>query len=272
MEDVRASGGKASSGSFGRAALVAVCLMLWATAAQAAVKTKAFEYAAGGTTLVGYLAWDDARAGKRPGVLVVHEWWGHNEHARKQAERLAQAGYVGLALDMYGKGKVASHPADAKAFMAEATKEPGTLDARFNAALDVLKKDEHVDSARVGAIGYCFGGRIVLDQAQRGAALAVVASFHGAIPGPVEKPDFKGKVLIFNGAADPMIPADAVAAFVKALAAAHADFAFANLPGAKHAFTNPAADKAGVEGLGYNAAADERSWQMLLAQLALVFP
>lgn len=249
-----------------------VALVALAAPAFGAVKTKPFEYKAGETTLVGYLAWDDAATGKRPGVLVVHEWWGHNEHARKQAERLAEAGYVGMALDMYGKGKVTQHPADAQKFAQESTKDPAVVQARFDAAVAALKKGEHVDADRIGAIGHCFGGRIVLDMAQRGADLDIAASFHGAIPAPVEKPAFRGKVAIFNGAADPMIPADAVAAYVKSLATAHADFLFTNLPGAKHAFTNPAADKAGVEGLGYNAAADENSWKAFLAQLKLAFP
>jgi dienelactone hydrolase len=242
------------------AALAVVLACLFATPAAAAIKSRVIEYTQAGTTLVGYVAWDDATAAKRPGVVVVHEWWGHNEHARAQAERLAAAGFVGIALDMYGKGKVAQHPADAKTFMAEATKDPAVLQARFDAALASLKAEPLVDPARIGAIGYCFGGRIVLDMAQRGAPLFVAGSFHGAIPDPVEKPAFKGRVLVFNGAADPMIPAAAVSKYVGALAASGADFQFFNLPGAKHAFTNPNADKAGVEGLGYSKSADEASW------------
>lgn len=257
--------------SIGSLALLAL-LTTGLAPAHAAVKTRDFEYTQGETTLVGHLAWDDEVKARRPGILVVHEWWGLNEHARKQADRLAQAGYVGLALDMYGKGKVTQHPADAQNFMKDATKDPAVVQARFNAALELLKKDEHVDAEKLGAIGYCFGGRVVLDMAQRGADLDVTASFHGAIPPPADKPDFKGKVLLFNGAADLMIPAEAVGAFVKMLAAAHVDFVFANLPGAKHAFTNPAADKTGVEGLAYNAAADETSWKSLMTQLKLVFP
>ncbi len=244
---------------------------LLASPALAAIKSRTFEYKAGETVLQGYIAWDDAIAGKRPGVLVVHEWWGHNEHARKQADRLAQAGYVGLALDMYGKGKVTTHPADAQKFAQEATKDAAVVAARFNAALDVLKTDEHVDATHVGAIGYCFGGRIVLDMAQHGADLAIAASFHGAVPPAAEAPTFKGRVVMFNGAADPMVPPDAVAAYVKGLATAHADFSLVNLPGAKHAFTNPAADKAGVDGLAYNAHADERSWGLLVEALKDTF-
>src|SRR6185369_11606332 len=123
----------------------------------------------------------------RPGVLVVHEWWGHNEHAREQAKRLAKAGYVGFALDMYGKGKVATHPEDAKAFMAEATKDPETVKARFDAARALLAEQPQVDGKKVAAIGYCFGGNVVLRMAEAGEDLAAVGTFHGALPPPPEK-------------------------------------------------------------------------------------
>src|SRR5439155_3881752 len=113
------------------------------------VKTREIEYRQDGTVLQGFVAWDDAARGKRPGVLVVHEWWGHNEHARNQARRLAEAGYVGFALDMFGKGKVTTHPQEAQAFVSEVTKDPAVLAARFNAALEQLKRDPHVDPRRI---------------------------------------------------------------------------------------------------------------------------
>jgi len=125
---------------------------------RADIKTREIEYRVGETVLQGFIAWDDAAPGKRPGVLVVHEWWGHNQHARNQARRLAEAGYVGFALDMYGKGKTTTHPQDAQAFATEATKDPAVEAARFNAAMAELKRDPHVDSTRLAAIGYCFGG------------------------------------------------------------------------------------------------------------------
>src|SRR6266850_4066867 len=137
-------------------------LLAMTSAASAAVRTKEVDYRQGSTVLQGFFAWDDAAKGKRPGVLVVHEWWGHNEHARNQAKRLAEAGYVGFALDMYGKGKLAAHPQDAQAFMAEATKDPAVVTDRFNAALAELKRDPHVDKEKIAAIGYCFGGGVVL--------------------------------------------------------------------------------------------------------------
>src|SRR5256884_5166982 len=145
------------------------------------VKTRELEYRQGAKVQQGFVAWDDAARGRRPGVLVVHEWWGHNEHARNQARRLAEPGYVGFALDMYGKGKVTTHPQDAQAFASEATKDPEVLAARFNAALEQLKRDPHVDTTRIAAIGYCFGGAVVLDMARAGAPLAAALTFHGAL-------------------------------------------------------------------------------------------
>src|SRR5262245_8458128 len=134
----------------------------------AAVKTEELEYVQGGIEMMGHLAWDDSVKGKRPGVLIVHEWWGHNAHADRQAERLARAGYVAFALDMFGEGKVTTHPEEAQAFVAEATKDPEVMAARFEAARQQLIQDPHVDSTRIAAIGYCFGGSVVLGMARSG--------------------------------------------------------------------------------------------------------
>jgi len=256
-----------------RSAAMVIALVGSASAASAEVKTKVVDYTVGGTALQGFIAWDDASAGKRPGVLVVHEWWGHNEHARNAARRLAEAGYVGFALDMYGKGKVATHPDDAMKFMTEATKDPAAVDARFNAALAELKKDPHVDPERVGAIGYCFGGTIVLIQARQGADLDVVASFHGGLGSmaPVKPGAVKARVLVYTGAADPMIPAEQVEAFRKDMAAAGAKVDIVTYPGAKHGFTNPAAGSFGMDALAYDAAADKASWAAMLKAFKEVF-
>jgi dienelactone hydrolase len=249
-------------------------LLLAAATARAEVKTQEIEYKQGDTVLKGFLAWDGAAKGKRPGVLVVHEWWGHNQHARNQALRLAKAGYVGFAIDMYGKGKLATHPKDAEAFMTEATKDPAVVVARFNAALDLLKKQPQVDPAKVGAIGYCFGGGVVLAMARSGADLAAVATFHGALaPHGVtaEKGKVKARILVQTGAADPMITKDQVDAFQKEMADAGAKLEVVTYPNAKHSFTNPDADKTGVDGLAYNQEADEKSWAKLLTFLKDVF-
>jgi len=183
-----------------------------ATAAGAEVKTRVVDYKQGDTELQGMIAWDDAVTGARPGVLVVHEWWGHNEHARNAARKLAAAGYVAFALDMYGKGKVATHPDDAMKFMTEATKDPAVIAARFDAALAELKKDPHVDGTRIGAIGYCFGGGVVLNMARQGADLKAVASFHGNLTAikPAEPGMVKAKIKVYHGADDKFIPAEAI--------------------------------------------------------------
>jgi len=217
--------------------------------------------------LKGFLAWDDAVPGQRPGVLVVHEWWGHDEHARNQARRLAEAGYVGFALDMYGGGKLATHPEDAQKFMAEATKDPAVALARFNLALGLLKSDSHVDPTRIAAIGYCFGGAVVLNMARADHPdLDAVVSFHGVLASetPAKKGAFHARVLALAGADDSMVPPAAVDAFRKEMDAAGATYAVVTFPGAKHSFTNPKAETHGMDALAYNAEADKRSWAAML--------
>jgi dienelactone hydrolase len=246
--------------------LAAMFMAALAATSHAAVKSKVVEYEAGGQSMQGYLAWDDAAKGKRPGVIVVHEWWGHNAHARHAADKLASAGYVAFALDMFGKGKVTTHPDSAQAFVAAAMQDAEAIPTRFDAALAQLKADPHVDGARIGAIGYCFGGAVVLGMARAGENLKAVGTFHGALATqhPAEPGKVKAKLLIQTGADDPMVNATAVAAFQKEMTAAGANYRVITYPGAKHSFTNPDADKAGVPGLAYNAAADQKSWAELL--------
>lgn len=230
------------------------------------VETREVEYRQGETVLKGLVAWDAAAAGRRPGVLVVHEWWGHSEHERNQARRLAAAGYVALAVDMYGDGKTAAHPQEAQAFVVDATKDPAVVAARFNAALATLLEDPHVDPERIGAIGYCFGGMVVLSMARAGADLDAVVSFHGALPsGPVDSGKVKAHVLVATGAADPFVPAAAVESFRKEMEAAGAAVHVVSYLNAKHAFTNPAAGDRGMEQLAYDAPADTASWQAMRA-------
>lgn len=255
-------------------AAIGAALVVSSGSALAAVKTQALEYKDGQTTLQGFLAYDDAAKGKRPGVLIVHEWWGHNEHARNQAVRLAKAGYVGFALDMYGKGKVATHPDDAKKFMEEATKNPALIGSRFNAALATLKKQPQVDPDKVAAIGYCFGGAVVLGMARAGADLDAVATFHGALDAhgsPAQKGKVKARILVQTGGADEMIPKAQVDAFEKEMKAAGADVRVITYPKAKHSFTNPDASKAGMPSLAYDAEVDKKSWAELQSFLKKVF-
>jgi dienelactone hydrolase len=174
---------------------------------------------------------------------------------------------VGFALDMYGDGKVATHPQDAQAFAAEATKDPAVVAARFNAAREQLVSDPHVDPKRIGAIGYCFGGGVVLGMARSGADLGAVATFHGALgtDHPAEAGKVHAPILVMTGTDDPFVPPDQVAAFEQEMKAAGATFRIIRYPGAKHAFTNPDAAKYGMEQLAYNADADKKSWAAMVS-------
>ncbi len=249
-----------------RTAVAVFAWMALSGAARAEVKTQEIDYQAGTTPLRGFLAYDDASQGKRPGVLVIHEWWGLNQYARDQAVRLARAGYVAFAADMYGNGKVAQHPQDAQAFVQEATKDPEALAARFDAAMAQLKAQSRVDPSRIAAIGYCFGGNVALSMARAGKPLAAVATFHGSVPppAPVKKGSVKARILIQTGGADPMVPAQKVEAFAKQLRADGAKVEVVVYPGAKHSFTVPEADQAGVEGLQYDPTAAKESWAKML--------
>ena len=246
------------------------------SATDAAVITKEIDYQADDTTLKGYLAYDDTIKGQRPGVLVVHEWWGLNDYVRKRARMLAKLGYTAFALDMYGDGKQAQHPDDAKKFSSEVRKNLPMEKARFTAALDVLRRNNSVDPQRIAAIGYCFGGGVALEMARRGVDLAGVASFHGmlATATPARKGDVKAKILVMTGADDPFVPAEQVAQFKQEMDAAHAEYQVIAYPGAKHGFTNPGADNYGQKfnlPLAYNKAADQASWQELEGFLQQIF-
>ena len=226
---------------------------------------KEIDYTAGGVTLKGYLAYDEGVKGKRPGVLVVHEWWGQNEYVRKRARMLAELGYTALALDMYGEGKMASHPDEAGKFSSEVMKNFPVAKERFLAALDLLKEQPTVDPGRIAAIGYCFGGGVVLNMARHGVDLKGVASFHGslAVVTPDKPTPIKAAVRVYNGADDKFIPAEAVEALKKEMADQKVDFKFVNYPGAVHSFTNPDATETGKKfnmPIAYNAAADKASW------------
>ena len=245
-----------------------VLLFAFAAAVQAKVVTKEINYTADGLNLKGYLAYDDALKQKRPGILVVHEWWGQNDYVRKRARMLAELGYVALALDMYGEGKQASHPEDASKFSSAVMKNLDIAEQRFMAGLTLLKQQSQTDKQKVAAIGYCFGGGLVLAMARRGVDLDGVASFHGSLGAgaPAAPGQVKAKVLVLNGADDPMVKPEQIAAFKKEMAAAGVDYEFVNYPGAKHSFTNPGATANGKKfqlPLEYNAAVDKESWQKL---------
>ena len=246
---------------------ILLLVLLAANPLQAGIETRTITYEAGGTSMTGYLAWDTAFEGKQPGVLVVHEWWGLNDYARKRARDLAALGYTALAVDMYGNGKTAKHPEDAGTFAKAVMKNPDAAIARFEKAMEVLKSQPTVDPGKIAAIGYCFGGSIVLNMARTGVDLDAVVSFHGSLGGlmPVKGP-IRAKVLVCHGEDDPFTTDDQIAHFKKEMTEAGADFEFVAYPGAKHSFTNPDADAAGKEfglPLAYNAEADAESWQAM---------
>jgi len=228
--------------------------------------TKEVSYTANGTTLKGFLAYDENIKGVRPGVIVVHEWWGHNDYARKRAMMLAELGYTALAIDMYGDGKTADHPNDAGKFAMAIMKNMPTAKARFEAGVKFLKQQAQTDVKRIAAIGYCFGGGVVLRMAVSGSDLDAVVSFHGSLPtDSVENPkQVKAKLLVCNGADDKFVPAEQIDAFKKAMVDAGINFKFVNYPGAIHAFSNPDADSLGKKfnmPIAYNKQADEESWK-----------
>jgi len=256
--------------------LLFIGLLFSFAAAHAAVQGKEVSYNANGTTLKGYVAYDDAVKGKRPGILVIHEWWGHNEYARMRARKLAEQGYTALAVDMYGDGKQAHHPDDASKFSSEVAKNAVLAKARFDAAYNLISKESTVDANNIGAIGYCFGGSVALNMARIGEPLKAVISFHGGLgtASPAEAGKVKAHIASFTGEADPMIPAAQVAAFRQEMDKAGVTYKVVTYPGAQHAFTNPEADKYGQEfklPLAYNAAADKASWDEGLAFLADAF-
>ncbi len=258
----------------GLALLAASVCLGKAGGARAEVKTQEIDYKQGDTALQGFLAYDDAAKGKRPGVLIIHEWWGHNQHARDQASRLAKAGYVAFALDMYGKGKLATHPKDATAFMEAVMKDQQVVSARFDAAMEVLKKQPQVNAAKLGAFGYCFGGAVALIRARAGDDLRAVVTFHGNLAagaGSAQKGKVKARILVQTGEADPFVPKEQVEAFKKEMKDAGAKVEVVGHPGAKHSFTNPDAGKAGMDALAYNAEADKKSWDAALKFIKSAF-
>ncbi len=226
-------------------ALLALSL---ATPALAAVKEEPVTYKDGDTTLKGFVVYDTAKKGKRPGIIVVHEWCGITKHMHNEAHRLARQGYTAFIADMYGDAKTADNPKDAGALSGSVMKNPQAMESRFNAARETLAKQPTVDSSRIGAVGYCFGGAVVINMARAGADLAGVAGFHASLGlnTPAPQPGaVKAKILILNGADDPFVKKEQYTQLESDLTAAKADFKVVTYPGAVHAFTNPEATALG---------------------------
>ena len=259
--------------TFFRLALCLAITLFATSTVWAKVTAREVEYRSGDTVLKGYLAENTLRKGKRPAVLVVHEWWGHNEYARNRARMLAELGYVALAVDMFGDGKTAQHPEDAGKFASEVMKNKAVGEARFNAALDFIKQQPAVDSSRIAAIGYCFGGTTVLELARSGAPVLGVVSFHGGLQtaNPDDARNIKGRVLVLAGGDDPFVPPAQRAAFEDEMRKAGVDWQLHVYGGAQHSFTNPEVDRYKLPGAVYDRKADHRSWEAMRQFLAELF-
>ena len=246
---------------FGDVLLMVLALTL-STEVQAAMVTKTVEYQYDGTVFKGYLAYDDALPGRRPGVLVVHEWWGLNDFARKTAEQLAGLGYVALAADMYGQGRVTRDPKEAGRLAGELRGNPALLRARAQAALQALAQTPEADPQRLAAIGFCFGGTTVLELAYAGAPLKGVVSFHGGLtaPQPEDLKSIKAAILVLHGADDFHVTGEAIAAFQEAMRKGGLDWQMVYFGGAVHGFMNPANGSDKASGVAYDARAARRSW------------
>ena len=244
-------------------------------AAEPNIKEEAVTYTDDGVTLKSYVVYDANKQSKRPAVLVVPEWWGLNDYPRSRAKQLAQMGYIAMAVDTYGDGKVAANPQEAMTFATPFYKNPGLAKTRVDAALKKLKEYAQVDTNNVAAIGYCYGGFVVLNAAKQGADLKGVVSFHGSLAGvPPQKGLLKAKVLVCHGEADKFVSRQEVAAFKKGMDSVGADYTFKTYANATHAFTNPASTETGKKfnmPIKYNAAADSASWSDMKTFFGQIF-
>ncbi len=231
----------------------------------AQIKTEVIDYKHREAVLEGYLAYDQSIKGPRPGVLVVHEWYGLNDYAKKRAEQLAKLGYVAFAVDMYGKGIRPKTPEECGVQSGIYRKDRPLMRARIKAALDELKNNKLVDPKKIAAIGYCFGGTVVLELARSGADIAGVVSFHGGLdtPNPEDAKNIKCKVLVCHGGDDPFVKMSDFMAFQEEMKNAKVDYQLIVYGGAVHSFTNPDAGNDPSKGAAYNPSADRRSWEAM---------
>ncbi len=242
-------------------------------AALAEVKTQVVEYRDGNVVLEGYLAYDDAVQGKRPGVLVVHEWTGLGDYVKQRSQQLAKLGYVAFAVDMYGKGIRPTNPKDAGVQATIYRSNRQLMRDRVKAGLAILQKNPLTDRTRIAAIGYCFGGGTVLELARSGAPIAGVVSFHGNLDTPnlSDAKNIKSKVLVLHGGSDPYVPPAQVDAFKQEMTDAAVDWQLVAYGGAVHSFTNPGAGNDPSKGAAYNEKADKRSFAAMQQFFAEIF-
>lgn len=262
--------------------LLLICIVLFTAATgmrskglTASIKEESVSYTADGVTMKGFVAYDENIKGKRPAVVIVHEWWGLNDYIRMRARKLAELGYIAFAADLYGDGKVAANPTDAQNFTAPFYKNPGLAKTRLEAAIKKMKEYPQTDQANIAAIGYCFGGFVVLNSAKLGTEVKGVVSFHGGLGGaPVDKSLLKARVLVCHGASDKFVSQHDVDLFKHQLDSIGADYAFKIYANATHAFTNPDATKIGKEfnmPIEYNADADRDSWNDMKTFFSRIF-
>jgi dienelactone hydrolase len=238
------------------------------------IREEKVTYSVHGTNLVGYLTYDDQVKGKRPVVLVVPEWWGLNDYPRMRAKMLAQLGYLAMAVDMYGNGNVATNPQEAMNYAKPFYTNPALGKERLDAALSYIKNNPMADASRTAAIGYCFGGSVVLNSAKMGSDLDAVVSFHGGLQGPPPPKGMKTKFLICHGASDASVTMDQLEAFKKSMDSVGANYTVKVYPNATHAFSNPESDKTGQKynmPIRYNPEADHASWNEMKEFLEKVF-
>jgi dienelactone hydrolase len=244
-----------------------------AAPAAAAIRHEPLTYQHAGQTFRGDLVYDDAVPGRRPGVLVVHEWMGLVPLTRQKAEAVAKLGYVALAADMYGEGRTAKNTQEASQWATALRQDRPLMRARARAGLEALRNHPLVDGAKVAAMGYCFGGGVALELARSGAPLRGTVSFHGNLdtPNPADARNLKGQVLVLHGADDPFVPAEQVAAFQSEMRRAKIDWQMNSYGGAVHSFTNPDAGNDPSKGAAYDEQADRRSWEALKSFLQRIF-
>lgn len=239
------------------------------------LKEENVQYTADTTNMNGYVVYSDSIQGKRPAVLVVHEWWGMNDYTRSRARQLAQMGYIAMAVDMYGNGKNAVDPAEAQKLAAPFYQHPQLARTRLDAALAKLKTYPQTDTANMAAIGYCYGGFVVLNAAKLGEPLKGVVSFHGDLSGVApDKNLLKSQVLVCHGAEDKFVSQQQLDQFKKSMDSVGASYTVKVYPGATHAFTNPASTENGKKfnlPIAYNAEADQNSWNDMKAFFARLF-
>lgn len=235
----------------------------WAGVLSAAIVERPVEYDAGGVTCEGFLAYDEAKTGKRPGVLVVHQWTGVSDHEKERARMLAELGYNVFVLDIYGKGVRPPGPPASAQEAGKYKHNRALYRERLRAGLKMLMKDERTDPARLAAIGFCFGGTGVIELARSGAAVAGVVSFHGGLdsPTPADGKNIRCEVLALHGDADPFVPAADVAAFERELQEAKVSYHLIRYPGVVHAFTQKTAGHDPSKGAAYDEQADKASWE-----------